>query len=118
MLEIVLVLAAPVIGAAVLALIGHRAVAPVVNVAASACTFLAAIALTVRVIRTGPLLALNDQFLVDPFNVFLVALTAFVGMTTAVFSRPYMRIEEQHGAEHGRGKDEDDLDHVGRAPIP
>ena len=28
---------------------------------------------------------------------FLVALTAFVGMTTAIFSRPYMRIEEQHG---------------------
>src|SRR4051794_2096985 len=71
--------------------------APAVNVAASACTFVAAIALTLRVIRTGPLLALNQQFFVDPFNVFLVALTAFVGFTTAVFSRPYMMIEEQHG---------------------
>ena len=28
---------------------------------------------------------------------FLVALTAFVGFTTALFSRPYMRIEEHHG---------------------
>ena len=27
---------------------------------------------------------------------FLVALTAFVGLTTSIFSRPYMRIEEEH----------------------
>ena len=52
---------------------------------------------TIRVVENGPLLALGNQFLVDPFNVFLVALTAFVGFTTAVFSRPYMAIEEQHG---------------------
>ena len=44
----------------------------------------------------GPLLVLDRQFFVDPFNVFLVALTAFVGFTTAIFSRPYMRIEEEH----------------------
>ncbi len=94
MIEIVLVLVAPVIGAIALAFVGHRPIAPVVNVAASTCTFVAAIALTVRVIRTGSLLALNQQFFVDPFNVFLVALTAFVGMTTAVFSKPYMRIEQ------------------------
>src|SRR5439155_7714885 len=37
------------------------------------------------------------QFFVDPFNVFLVALTAFVGFTTSIFSRPYMKIEQQHG---------------------
>ena len=97
MIEIVLVLALPVLGSALLAIIGHRAIAPVVNVGASVCTFLAAVALTMRVIRTGPLLALHNQFLVDPFNVFLVALTAFVGMTTSIFSRPYMRIEEEHG---------------------
>ena len=95
--EIVAVLALPVIGAALLALVGHRRDAPAGNVAASVATFAAAVALTVRVIASGPLLALNKQFLVDPFNVFLVALTAFVGMTTALFSRPYMRIEEQHG---------------------
>jgi hydrogenase-4 component F len=97
LIEIVLVLALPVIGGAILAAIGHRPVAPTVNVAASLCTFIAAAALTMRVIDGGPLLVLGNQFLVDPFNVFLVALTAFVGFTTAVFSRPYMRIEEQHG---------------------
>jgi hydrogenase-4 component F len=97
MIEVLLVLALPVIGAAILAYMGHRRDAPLVNVVVSSLTFIAAASLTVRVIERGPLLVLNRQFVVDPFNVFLVALTAFVGMTTAVFSRPYMRIEEQHG---------------------
>jgi hydrogenase-4 component F len=96
-IEIVVVLALPVIGAAVLSAIGHRRQAALVNVVASLATLVAAAALTARVIEDGPLLALGKQFLVDPFNVFLVALTAFVGFTTAVFSRPYMMIEEQHG---------------------
>jgi len=97
MIEILLVLALPVAGAAVLALVGHRAYAPLVNVVTSMLTFVASAVLTARVIEQGPLLVMSKQFLVDPFNVFLVALTAFVGMTTAIFSRPYMRIEEQHG---------------------
>jgi len=97
MIEIVFVLGLPVVGAAVLAVTGHRAYASLVNVGASALTFIAAVALTARVIDRGPLLVFDKQFLVDPFNVFLVALTAFVGMTTSLFSRPYMRIEEQHG---------------------
>ncbi len=97
MIEILLVLALPVAGAAVLALVGHRAYAPLVNVVTSMLTFVASAVLTARVIEQGPLLVMSKQFLVDPFNVFLVALTAFVGMTTAVFSHPYMRIEEQHG---------------------
>jgi hydrogenase-4 component F len=36
-------------------------------------------------------------FFIDSFNVFLVALTAFVAFTTSLFSRPYMRIEKEHG---------------------
>jgi hydrogenase-4 component F len=96
-IEIVAVLGLPVIGALLLAAVGEREHAPAVNVTVCALTFLAAAALTVRVIRDGPLLALDRQFLVDPFNVFLVALTAFVGLTTSIFSRPYMRIEHEHG---------------------
>ena len=97
MIEVLLVLALPVAGSALLAIAGHRQHASAINVGVSVGTFVAAAALTVRVIDEGPLLVLNKQFLVDPFNVFLVALTAFVGMTTAIFSRPYMRIEEEHG---------------------
>jgi len=71
-------------------------VAPQINVAVSLATLLAAAALTARVAVDGPLLVLDRQFFVDPFNVFLVALTAFVGFTTSIFSQPYMRIEEEH----------------------
>jgi hydrogenase-4 component F len=97
MIEILAVLGFPLAGAAVLALIGERREAPAVNVAVSFLTFAAAVALTVRVFVDGPLLVLDRQFFVDSFNVFLVALTAFVGFTTAIFSRPYMRIEQEHG---------------------
>ena len=76
---------------------GHRSYARDVNVSFSLGTFLAACALTVQVISGGPILAWNDQFFVDPLNVFLVTLTAFVGLTTALFSRPYMRVEQDHG---------------------
>ena len=94
---LVLVLASPLAGGLVLAFIGHRGVARDANVAFSFATFLAACALTARVVSAGPLLAFGDEFFIDPLNVFLVALTAFVGWTTAVFSRPYMRVEQDHG---------------------
>ena len=97
MIEVVAVLGLPLAGAVLLALIGERRVAPAVNVTMSGATFAAAVALTARVIADGPMLVLDRQFFVDPFNVFLVALTAFVGFTTSIFSRPYMRIEQEHG---------------------
>jgi hydrogenase-4 component F len=96
-IEIVAVLGIPLLGGLVLAAIGHRDEAPLVNVAASLGTFVAAAALTVRVVVDGPMLALDRLFFVDSFNVFLVALTAFVGFTTSLFSRPYMRIERERG---------------------
>jgi len=96
-IEILVVLGFPVVGALVLAAIGHRDQASTVNVIVCLATFLAAVALTIRVISYGPLLVLDRLFFVDPFNVFLVALTALVGFTTSIFSRPYMRIERDHG---------------------
>jgi len=96
-IEILAVLGFPLAGSALLAIVGERRIAPRVNVGVSLVTFLAAMALTARVITDGPLLVLDRQFFVDPFNVFLVALTAFVGFTTSIFSQPYMRIEEEHG---------------------
>jgi len=95
--EILAVLAFPLLGGILLGAFGHRRWAPELNAAMSLATFLAAAALTVGVIEEGPMTALDEQFFVDPFNVFLVALTAFVGFTTALFSRPYMRTEEHAG---------------------
>jgi len=87
----------PFLGALVLGLFGARRLAPEFNVAFSFSTFVTSLVLTAQVIREGSFLVGREQFFVDPFNVFLVALTAFVGWTTSMFSRPYMRIEEHHG---------------------
>ena len=91
------ILGIPLVGAAVLGLIGHRDRAPEVNVAFSLATFIASAVLTVEIIADGPILVLKEQFFVDSLNVFLVALTALVAFTTALFARPYMRIERDHG---------------------
>jgi len=66
-------------------------------VGASLVTFGAAVALTARVIRDGPLTTFGGQFFIDSFNVVLVALTSFVALTTAIFSRAYMLIEADRG---------------------
>jgi hydrogenase-4 component F len=90
-------LATPLLGGVVLALVGHRDNARDVNVAFSLGTFIAACVLTVQVFENGPMLLWEREFYIDALNVFLVTLTAFVGLTTAIFSRPYMRVERDHG---------------------
>ncbi len=102
-MPLLILLGLPLCGAALLALAGERRWAPEANVAVSLGTFLAGCALTARVISAGPMLVWNEQFFIDPFNVFLVALTAFVSFTTALFSRTYMRIEAHHGKLSRRG---------------
>ncbi len=97
MIELALVLATPLVSALLLALFGHRRGAPEINAAGSLATLLAAAALTIRVVGDGPLVLFDEQFFVDPLNVFLIALTALVGFTTSLFSRPYMRVEHHHG---------------------
>lgn len=97
MIALAFLLAIPMLGGAVLGLVGHRDRARDVNVAFSSGTFIAACFLTVQIIDRGPLLVWDKAFYIDALNVFLVTLTAFVGLTTSIFSRPYMRIERDHG---------------------
>jgi len=92
-----LVLAIPLLGGLLLALWGEREFAQDLNAVVSFATLAAAAWLAVIVIHDGPLLVWGEWFFVDPLNVFLVALTAFVGFTTSLFSRPYMRVERDHG---------------------
>ena len=101
-MELWFVLGMPLLGTFLLAVFGARRFAAEVNVGVSLATLLAASLLVARIVRYGPLLVGHEQFFVDSFNVFLVALTAFVGFTTAIFSRPYMRIEEHHGRLNAR----------------
>jgi hydrogenase-4 component F len=95
--EIYWLLGIPLTGGVFLALWGCRKHAPEINALFSLATLLAAAFLTHRIIDNGPMVVGNGWFFIDSFNVFLVALTAFVAFTTALFSRPYMRIEEEHG---------------------
>ena len=96
-MEIFWVLGIPLLGGFVLAAFGTWRHAPELNSVMSFGTFAAAAMLTMRVITDGPFSVWDEQFFVDAFNVFLVALTALVGFTTSLFSRPYMRIEQHHG---------------------
>jgi len=96
-MEIFWLLGMPLLGSALLALVGHRRYAPELNSVMSLGTLVASLVLTAKVINDGPISAFNEQFFIDPFNVFLVTLTAFVGFTTSMFSRPYMHIEAEHG---------------------
>jgi hydrogenase-4 component F len=98
MIEILaLLLGIPLAGGLMLWLLGERDSAPEANSAFSFATFAASLWLAVEVVSTGPVIGLSEQFFVDPLNVFLVTLTAFVAFTTSLFSRPYMRVEREKG---------------------
>ncbi len=97
MYALLLMLGIPLVGSAVLAVTGHRDYARNINVVFSLGTLLAACILTAQVIGDGPMLVWGNQFFIDPLNIFLVTLTCFVGFTTAIFSRPYMRVEQDRG---------------------
>jgi hydrogenase-4 component F len=85
-------LCTPILGASMLALIRPPAVGGWLNVALSSLTLGAAGAIAWRFARGGAWseTLLGITFRIDAFNVSLVVLTAFVGLTTAIFSRPYM----------------------------
>jgi hydrogenase-4 component F len=98
-----IVLLAPLLGAFVLALIGHRTVGGWINVAVGAITFGASLLMAIDIYQQGAALSPDKLFYIDAFNVYLVVLTAFVGLTTAIFSRPYMEHEVERGRlGHGR----------------
>ncbi len=95
LLEITLL--SPLIGSLLLAFIGHRPIGGWINVAVGAVTFATSLAMALDVFAHGPTLSSGRMFYIDAFNVYLVALTAFVGLTTSIFSRPYMRHEVERG---------------------
>ena len=91
-----LTLAFPAIGAILFSALRDVRMSSWINLAISAGSFVASVFLAIRVLQYGSLH--YNNFLVDPFNIFLLVLTTFVGFTTAIFSRPYM----QHVCEEGR----------------
>lgn len=75
-------------GALLLAVIRSSYWAGWLNVGFSAVSLGASVWLARSVALGGEIAGLS--FRVDAFNVYLVVLTAFVGLTTSIFSRPYM----------------------------
>ncbi len=94
---LLILLIIPLISALMLAIIGDRKFAPEMNILGSGATCAAGVALAFQVYEQGPLLVLNEFFFVDAFSIYLAVLTSFVSMTTAIFSRRYMRREREHG---------------------
>jgi len=87
----------PLVASTMLAIIGDRKLAPEINILGSAATFVAGLGLALEVHANGSMSAAGKFFFVDAFNVYLAVLTSFVSMTTAIFSRRYMRLERRHG---------------------
>ncbi|MFO1418802.1 MAG: hydrogenase 4 subunit F [Methylotetracoccus sp.] len=92
-----LILLVPLIGMLALALLGHRVRAGLINVQVNAVLLAVSLLLAFDVARNGPIESHNEMLRVDAFNVYLIVLTAFVGLTTSLFSSPYMDNEMRHG---------------------
>ena len=86
----------PLVGALLLSALRSAPVSGWLNLGFCLSSLAGSLALAVDIFRVGELT--GRGFHVDAFNVYLVVLTAFVGLTTAIFSRPYMR----HVCEEGR----------------
>ncbi|MGC2061831.1 MAG: hydrogenase 4 subunit F [Thermodesulfovibrionales bacterium] len=94
---LLILLGVPLVAALILAFVGDRKLAPEINILGSMATCAAGFGLALQVYDQGPMMAGGKFFFVDAFNVYLAVLTSFVSMTTAVFSRRYMRREVEHG---------------------
>jgi len=92
-----LVLLIPCAGIVFFAFAGHAQASGRMNVRFNAVTLLATIWLAFNVLNNGTLISGSQAFIVDSFNVYLIVLTAFIGLTTAIFSGPYMAHEQQLG---------------------
>ncbi|MDD1622238.1 MAG: hydrogenase 4 subunit F [Methylococcaceae bacterium] len=97
MIAVYLILLIPLIGMGLLALLGDSPKAGLINTRCNLLALLAAIWLAVDVLWNGPQLSIGRMLYIDSFNVYLVALTAFVGSTTSIFSGPYMQHERDIG---------------------
>jgi hydrogenase-4 component F len=97
MIAAYLVLLIPLIGIVYFALAGHRTDTGKLNIRFNGANLAATIWLAINVLNQGTLISSGKAFLIDPFNVYLIVLTAFVGFTTSIFSSPYMAHEKEIG---------------------
>ncbi len=97
MTALYLTLVIPLLTSIALGLFGDHRFAAGFNITATIAAFASSVWLALTVLQHGVIGGLVSPFLIDSFNVYLITLTAFIGMTTALFSAPYMAQEEAHG---------------------
>ena len=96
--ELTFILGFPLFATLLLIFIKNYAISSRLNIVFSGLSFIASVFLAVNVLNSSePLFFFNKMFYLDAFNVYLTVLTAFVGTTTAIFSRPYMAHELKIG---------------------
>lgn len=84
----------PLLSAICLVFLGARPIAAWVNVIASSLSFITALGLAAQIKQLKISLQGHGWFYVDYLSVFLIVITTFIGLTTAIFSRRYL-INEQ-----------------------
>ena len=97
MMPAYLLLLVPLGGIVYFALTGHLPKIGRINIGFNAVTLFMSLWLAINVLNSGTILSGSQFFIIDSFNVYLIVLTAFVGLTTSIFSAPYMRHERELG---------------------
>ncbi|MFI3191096.1 hydrogenase 4 subunit F [Crenothrix sp. D3] len=97
MIPAYLLLSIAFVGIVFFAVSGHKAEIGKINVWFNAGSLIASIWLAINVLNNGTILSADKAFLIDSFNVYLIVLTAFIGLTTSIFSNPYMEHEKDLG---------------------
>ncbi len=87
----------PLVATFVFGVIGHWKHAGTLNMLVCAATFVTSLQLAVNIFTNGAMITPGKMFYIDPFNVYLILVNALVGLTTSIFSRPYMAHELKIG---------------------
>ena len=87
----------PLVAMFVFGVIGHWKHAGTLNMLVCAATFVTSLQLAVNIFTNGAMITPGKMFYIDPFNVYLILVNALVGLTTSIFSRPYMAHELKIG---------------------
>ena len=90
MIAVYFLVGIPLFGAILLGVIGHKQAGSRINLLLSFLTMLASLYLVFIISEQHTLGGDDSEFYIDSLNVYLLALTAVVGFTTAFFSSPYM----------------------------
>jgi len=83
----------PLVATFVFGAIGHWKHAGILNIIVCAVTLATSLQLAIDVFEHGAMTSPGQMFYIDPFNVYLILVNALVGLTTSIFSRPYMAHE-------------------------